>query len=58
MNRILELEPGIEIVVSSDDRTKGLWLRLCANRGSLGVKLTVKDALELRRALFEAVYRP
>jgi hypothetical protein len=57
MNSIIELEPGREIIVTSDDRTEGMWLQICAYRGSLGVQLTAKEAIALRRALFEAIYR-
>jgi hypothetical protein len=54
---ILELEPGRQIVITSDDRADGLWLQICANKGSLGVRLTAKEAIALRRALFEAIYK-
>lgn len=54
---ILELSPGKTILISSDPRSDEVWIQLCANKGSLGLSLTRKEAMMLRRALFEAVYR-
>jgi hypothetical protein len=56
MTSLIELGPGYEVIVTADTRTDHLWLKINANRGSIGVKLTRKQAMELRRALFSAVY--
>ena len=56
MTFLMELEPGYDVVVSSDTRTDHVWLKINANRGSIGVKLSKKQAQDLRRALYDAVY--
>ena len=57
MTSILDLNDGKQAIISSDNRTDTIWLQLYANRGSLGVQLTKKQAVALRKALFEAVYQ-
>ena len=56
MTEIIELEPGREIIVTADNRVDTIWMQMRANKGSLGLQLTRKQAMELRRALFNAVY--
>lgn len=55
MNHILDLD-GKQIVITSDDRSPTVWLQICSDRSSKGVQLTKKEAMDLRRALFDAVY--
>lgn len=56
MTRLIDLGEGKQVVVTTDPRSDGTWLQLCANKGSLGLQLTKKQAMALRKALFEAVY--
>ena len=53
----IDLGNGKQIVITDDPRSENIWIALWANKGSIGLELTKKDAMELRRALFSAVYR-
>lgn len=54
MTKVIELGDGKQIVVNEDGGV--LRLTVCACRGALGVQMSKKDAVALRRALFEALY--
>ena len=56
MTLIIDLGNGKQAIVSSDDRTDEIRLALWVNRGSSGVGMTKKQAIELSRALWDAVY--
>jgi hypothetical protein len=55
MTLTIDLDNGKQAIVSSDPRSKGVWLQLHANRGSLGIELSKRQAIELNLAIVSAI---
>lgn len=55
MTLTIDLDNGKQAVVASDSRTPGIRLQLHANKGSLGVELTKRQAIELNLAIVSAI---
>ena len=52
---VLDFGDGKSATVTAD---KGaIWLQLCANRGSLGVQIDRRSAIQLRAALLAAILK-